>query len=283
MIITHASRTFKGEDTFAIGEVYIRGKRFTVIVVCDGHGGDEAARVCSHMALPLVTALDIDDPESLCIEVIRRLDAETAHLCAGCTVTLCFVGESSVTCANLGDSHAICALDNRHAVHLTTSHRVSDSPSERDRLIAAGGRVERAQDPSGSPAGVLRIYPGGLAIGRALGDSDCRPHISSEPSVSTLSICSPFAIIVATDGVWDAVTPIRACSLAMRPGDAATRIVNKAWSKQQTDDVTCVVVTSGMESPRRFGLLGMFERSSSSSLSSLNSDEDRTVIRVPLE
>ena len=51
-------------------------------------------------------------------------------------------------------------------------------------------------------SGPLRLWPGGLAMGRSLGDADCGDAILPEPAIEIVEICADATILVCSDGVW---------------------------------------------------------------------------------
>lgn len=62
--------------------------------------------------------------------------------------------------------------------------------------------------------GPLRSWPGGLCVSRSIGDVDCGPYISPLPHVRQLVV--PRAggrIVIASDGLWDAVDSERAAEV----------------------------------------------------------------------
>lgn len=65
---------------------------------------------------------------------------------------------------------------------MTTTHRIDDSRAEQQRLEAAGSEIARSTVDS-EPVGPLRVWPGGLAMGRTIGDLDAGPAVCAEPDV----------------------------------------------------------------------------------------------------
>ena len=155
---------------------------------------------------------------------------------------------------------------------LSTDHK-PNRPDERARIEAAGGSVLWA--------GTWRVG-GVLAVSRAFGDSALkatsgvvadpdvreerlkkRPPASSSSSSSfppSSSSSSPsFAplLILATDGVWDALTTDEAASIALaRSGEgleaAARALTTEAWQRGSADNATAVVVRLG-SGPKKTG------------------------------
>ena len=96
----------------------------------------------------------------------------------------------------------------------------------------------------------MRFWPGGLALGRSLGDSDCGDFVSPLPAVQILHLPPRGAtLIMCSDGVWDAIDKFEVTGLVRVTEKAetlASRIVAAALqSRGLRDDTTCVVVQLG--------------------------------------
>lgn len=215
------------------------------MAVLDGHGGDEA--VCTVHALlrdtlqERIRASSKDLPQAL-ETCLRDAAAAVQSLVSGCVLTLCTftIRTSTIHCANVGDAGAYLFTDDG-AVQLHVSHRLSDSAEERVAAERRGGTIRYATDSHGSPRGPLRIWPGGLAVARSLGDADCA-HIAQTPSIASLHVPhAEFSVVVASDGVWDALSTAQVCK-SLRKGYPAVRIAGRAWQKRPGDDVTCIVL-----------------------------------------
>lgn len=109
---------------------------------------------------------------------------------AGCTLTAAVVsGGDVLTVANVGDSRAI--LDTgAEVVELTAEHRIGASPAELARLEAAGGRLARLNEYGAGPScgvddgvGPVRLWPGGIMVGRAIGDRDVGSILLPNPHI----------------------------------------------------------------------------------------------------
>lgn len=71
--------------------------------------------------------------------------------------------------------------------------------SERERVIAAGGEIFPLQ-------GIDRVQ-GQLAITRAIGDTDLKPYITSEPEIVSFELeGDEDFLIMGSDGLWDGVS-----------------------------------------------------------------------------
>lgn len=127
----------------------------------------------------------------------------------GCCVSLVVVVGTELYSANLGDSHIVLSrnISKPEAILLSTAHKASDS-SEKERITNLGGTVMRG-----------RVF-GDLSISRALGDLSYKQpkqqvnYISNEAHISHVSLTqNNNFIIIASDGVWDTVSPKEAVSL----------------------------------------------------------------------
>ena len=178
---------------------------------------------------------------------LRTVDTSTGH----------------VTCANVGDAGALLVTPTSH-LWLTTSHRLQDNAAER---VGLHEHVHAA--PGGGPP---RLYPGGLACSRSVGDADC-PHITCAPAMCTATLGADDTLVIATDGVWDAASTRRVARLA-RDTRCATSILRGA-ARSYADDASVVVVSWKPRKPPSVGggLASLFLRSHTSS-SSLSSEDD---------
>jgi hypothetical protein len=109
------------------------------------------------------------------------------------------------------------------AQKLSEDHRFDSSPSERARVVALGGKFAHAADGHGKPCGPLRLWPGGVAQARTVGDSDVGGFISATPYTATLDVpagCAGGTVVLASDGVWDAFAPKVATQVSLRASGA---------------------------------------------------------------
>ncbi|KAI4340362.1 hypothetical protein MLD38_025207 [Melastoma candidum] len=122
----------------------------------------------------------------------------------GSTAVLAIITPDKIIVANCGDSRAVLSRKGR-AIPLSSDHK-PDRPDELDRIHAAGGRVIYWDGPR-----VLGV----LAMSRAIGDSYLKPYVSCEPEVTiTDRTADDDCLILASDGLWDAVSNDTACGVA---------------------------------------------------------------------
>ena len=266
--VAHSRKVMKGEDkSFASPGVQWRGVSFDAFGLFDGHGGKDAAEHCADRFVPaLIEALDAagpsppeTDPEDVfedrvanaLVAAFATVDQEFLgkDIHSGATATIVCVNGRRVHSAAVGDS--LATLDCGHgvsAVRLTPEHRLDTSAAERKRIEDAGGEVRATAFEEGKPVGPLRVWPGGLAVSRSIGDRDGkRGGVSSEPEISSLIVPDSqpgFRLVLASDGLWDAVTVKQAaqCGGKLGTGPCAAALCKLAQKqKDNRDDITVLV------------------------------------------
>lgn len=285
----------KGED-FACAFESVDGNNNTIYgsVVADGHGGDKVAKMAKTEIPKLFDcAIKMMDVVSSLKHIFQALQEKCITENSGCALTVCIIFDnaSKVACANVGDVNAyLYQHGHSTGILLSTSHNFMDSPTERERVNSLGVELTEATNHS-IPSGVLRAWPGGLAMGRSIGDSDCGSYVLSEPSISVTKIRSLRSVVICTDGVWNNLDSRQIQKRLEynegKPNLTAKSISGKAFSKNQSDDVTCFIMEPYVRYSSSF--FGILPRSSDSSisLSSASSEEEndhtcetKTVLKV---
>jgi serine/threonine protein phosphatase PrpC len=262
---SHALRV-KGEDGLRVERLVIGGDVVLCAAIADGHGGPEAASfVLKHLLELLVEESCGDSSGSALAQAIERtfvrlhtlLHADERHT-AGTTVTVCLINETrgELTMGNVGDSAAFLVLANpansakpkQAGIRLTSEHRLQESDDERRRVSEAGGNLGQMV-VGGFPNGPLRAFPGGVCCARAIGDSDCGPWLSPVPDTKVMPFPEAACVLIASDGVWDALPCETVIKRALKSKDvheAAKRIVDEALrARGMRDDITCVCIVGG--------------------------------------
>jgi len=212
----------KGEDAHVVQAVSIGGERVLCCAVADGHGGKAASAHIARRVVAHVRRLAGGDPsapslraactacfELLHAEVLSLPGAERGAQCtAGSTLTLCLLNEArrQLVVGNVGDSQALllcptagaAARGELHTRFVTTDHRLQNNRTEQGRVIAAGGHLGKVLDATGRPAGPLRVFPGGLAMARTIGDADAGVCISPLPDVTFTELPSDSTLVTAS-------------------------------------------------------------------------------------
>jgi serine/threonine protein phosphatase PrpC len=199
--------------------------KITMPCLFDGHSGDTCSEYLSrHVPRLLASHKKLLDktPEAALHDVCREVDGnvcdylfEKEDISGSTGLIVLYDGRRSVlTVANVGDSMCVLSRAGR-AIKMHRQHRLNDE-AERQRVEAAGGQVLKN-----------RVH-GVLAVSRAFGDTrfkdgdgdagagtgkgglTCGPVIAV-PDVYS-EVCTPHTefCVVATDGLWDVMTPQQA-------------------------------------------------------------------------
>ncbi|KAJ7954921.1 Protein phosphatase 2C 70 [Quillaja saponaria] len=197
--------------------------QFGLFVVCDGHGGDGAARSASKLLPEMVASILSDSLKrervlSLCdaSDVLKDAfsqaeESMNQHHYEGCTATVLLVWADGnekffAQCANVGDSSCVMNVDGKQ-VKMTEDHKLTNY-TERLRIQQTG---EPLKD------GETRLC--GLNLARMLGDKfpkqqDAR--FSSVPYISQvvhIDLPSRAFALLASDGLWDVISMKKATQL----------------------------------------------------------------------
>ncbi|KAK9829976.1 hypothetical protein WJX72_008988 [[Myrmecia] bisecta] len=237
-----AQKKKKGEDFVIVHEQQLQGStsskrsanhaHYSVFGVADGHNGPEAAELCQRTlfnelqlrmpsgAAPPVHSLEgqkwAQAVRKALADAFLALDAAAArnHEDAGCTLTVAIVTDRLLTVANVGDSKAL----------LDTGFELMEG------------------------VGPLRTWPLGLCMSRAIGDPGAGPGVLAHPHIKQVLVPEAGArLILATDGLWDALSAARIAKLG-RSADtsAAVEAIMAATVRCQggfiADDVSICVV-----------------------------------------
>ncbi|KAG0561536.1 hypothetical protein KC19_9G071300 [Ceratodon purpureus] len=230
---------------------------FAAFMILDGHNGPAAAIYSKENLLKDVMSCIPPDltreewlnflPRAMVAGFVKTdKDWQQLGQTSGTTATLVIVDGWTVTVACVGDSR--CVLDAQGiATALTIDHRLDGNDEEQERIKASGGEVARIRLAGGVEVGPLRVWPGGLCLSRSIGDMDVGDYIVAVPHVKQIKLAPAGGrLIIASDGVWDAVSTRRAarcCRGVQRPEIAAKYVVKEAIrSRGLRDDTTCLVV-----------------------------------------
>lgn len=157
----------------------------------------------------------------------------------GCTATVTLVRKTQnamrLHVANVGDSRAVAVDLNYDSWRVSVDHRPTEI-TEVKRVEQEGGFVSRGR------------VAGQLGVSRALGDHALKGQgVSWRPSISARDATQDVALIIASDGLWDAMCDSDArMSLErsledQKPEQAALRLVNEAQHRGSTDNITVLL------------------------------------------
>lgn len=253
----------KGEDRYDIRPLMMKTTRtsdgisndniFSYFAVLDGHNGQACADFAVHnLLLNILECVDGDEewadalPQAMVNGFVKtHRDFATLKQLSGTTATSVIVDGLNVYVAGAGDSSAILD-DGKNVYPLTVDHRVDTNQQERERIVRGGGTIKRVE-VGGTQHGPLRV-DGTLCVSRSLGDVDVTSLVSETPDVCVVKLPpSGGRIIIASDGVWDAISRTQVAKLARKyPSDltmACERVVKKALrAKGFRDDTTVLIV-----------------------------------------
>lgn len=253
---------------------------FGIFCVFDGHGGSAAAEEARRlMPQKMAELLAVEETR---LEVLTKNEASDVLRTAfqnteealdypyeGCTATVLLVWPDStsgflVQCANVGDSHCIVSNGDQQLL-MTEDHRLT-SKDERLRLLECGKQLKEGEN---------RLA--GMNIARALGDKFLKEEeasFSAEPYISNvfrLSNDGLGLVVMASDGLWDVLSPRRALQLAAEARERtvegglksaqasaqgiAKMLVDQAREKRTKDNTSVIVLDFAAKSRSSFHTL----------------------------
>ncbi|KAG7355938.1 protein phosphatase 2C [Nitzschia inconspicua] len=183
-----------------------------------------------------------------------RIDTEFS----GTTLSMAIIRGNHLTGVNIGDSRVILGREENGRivpVDITFDHK-PDSPKEKERILACGGRVFAVEYDDGID-GPPRVWLGhmdvpGLAMSRSLGDVVAHSAgVTSEPEFTEFQLDSKTDkfLVVATDGLWEFINnqeTVETVEGQVGPAQAVDCLVTEAgtrWMQEEQviDDTTVIV------------------------------------------
>jgi len=199
----------------------INGDRWGFFAVYDGHGGRDEVEYCEstlhNVVLDKLGSLPQEqDVENALREAFLNVDSQLAMLGAwksGCTATVALVHRrndlATLHVANVGDSRAVMMGGEGAAQRISRDHKASD-PFEAARIKEEGGIIR------------YNRVGGALSVSRSLGDHYLKGSgVSPVPEVSSRDVLDDRALVIASDGLWDALEDAEACDLLANCMDRA--------------------------------------------------------------
>lgn len=281
VVATYAGKTKKGyapynpgkanQDAMVMCEHEASGS--LLLCVMDGHGefGDTVSYSLKDQWPRMLFEHEafIDDvPRALRESILAAeenvLDAMGSDAdFSGTTFVCALIRGDQLWVANAGDSRVSAGFRDEtqpsgfRARNISIDHK-PDSPGEKERILAAGGRVFAVRYDDGID-GPQRVWLGdadipGLAMARSLGD--CVAHtagVSSEPEIfhETIDPSSMAFLVLASDGLWEFLSDQNvidqiAAGEGKDPNTLVTEMIttaNNEWLKEEEviDDTTVVV------------------------------------------
>lgn len=208
-------------------------------------------RAANHLMMthPGVTLQQIEQALKLAFQRMddELLKGEEARN-VGSTAVISMVSSSHICLANCGDSRAVLSRAGR-AYRLTRDHK-PEMEDEQERITSCGGKV---LDFNGK-----RVM-GLLAMSRAFGDHCLRDvGVVANPEITIINRTQyDEFVVLASDGLWDALSDEEVCDLAQRcfrrakergaapetaARVAASVLMKAALDRGSNDNITVVVV-----------------------------------------
>lgn len=228
------------EEEPEIGEVACMG-------VYDGHGGPKASEYVQTHLFENILGSDhfptdifkaIEEGFQATDHEYLRIDKKFHHD-DGTTASILLIVGSSLYTAHVGDSRAVMGTMRSDgtvtATPLTEDHK-PQLPSERQRVESTGGTVIFA--------GTWRLS-GVLAISRAFGNRMLKRWVVAHPEIREDKLNKRTAcLIVASDGLWDALTDQESIDEVMKyedPEEAARAVITTAYDRGSYDNISAIV------------------------------------------
>lgn len=239
-----------------------------ILCVLDGHGehGDGVSQTFRDQLVPEMFnhptwTTDVKKASADAIAKVERnmlrnyrIDSEFS----GTTLSMAIIRGNTLIGVNIGDSRVIMGKEEHGRLvyqDITFDHK-PDTPKEKERILACGGRVFAVEYDDGID-GPPRVWLGhmdipGLAMSRSLGDVVAHSAgVVSDPEFTEyeLNPSTDRFLVVATDGLWEFVDNQETVELVdaqAGPTDAVDVLVTEAatrWmhEEQVIDDTTIVV------------------------------------------
>ncbi|XP_030764187.1 SH3 domain-containing protein C23A1.17-like isoform X2 [Sitophilus oryzae] len=219
--------------------------------VFDGHAGhDAAAYSAAHLHQYLAENKHfISNPEQALIDAFCKTDALFLEKCrveslsSGTTAVAALLRpkEKVLYIAWVGDSQAI--LVNQGRVMQCVNPHKPCREDERIRIDEAGGCVMMLW-------GTWRVN-GQLAVSRAIGDADYKPHVIAIPDVREIPLDGgEDFLVLACDGIWDVLSEDAVAQevyylIKEKPDDTeriSKHLVQFACCQNSTDNISVIVV-----------------------------------------
>ncbi|XP_072414075.1 protein phosphatase 1K, mitochondrial-like [Chiloscyllium punctatum] len=241
----------ENEDRFSVLKL---PNGLSCFAVFDGHGGADAAEICSqYIGHYIQQNLKIEaNLENVLLHSFLQIDSDFIQntyglkegelLTSGTTATVGLMNETVLVVASVGDSPAILCREGK-AKQLTEDH-TPRRKDERKRIKECGGFID--WNSAGDP-----YVNGRLAMTRSIGDVDLKPFgVTAQPEVNTVELehAKDCFLILTTDGVSGIMEAQEMCDIVKKyqdPSEAAGVVNEQALQYGTQDNVTTMVVPLG--------------------------------------
>lgn len=236
--------------------------------VMDGHGefGHHVSAFVQDKLPVCIEAHDIrGNPEEAILQGVKATVDKLARTdinldFSGTTCVFGLIVDDKIYCANIGDSRGVVL---RHDGSTVSAIPISfdqkpENAKEKERILAAGGRVEPLPGAPGEDCGPHRVWLAdvdvpGLAMSRSIGDEVSQTvGVISVPEIVTHDVHKDDLLAVwASDGVWEFITNEEAIQILWdhrkdlkKAAEALVEESTRRWREEEEviDDITCVII-----------------------------------------
>lgn len=231
---------FKGrreymEDTILIKTIQ---NDIKVLSVFDGHAGDSVSLMCKNRFTDIFEYnMFIRNMNNALKNTYKTLNtfAEESPF-TGATAASVVIKDNHFWVANCGDTEVVGILKSNTAIVLSERHKVID---ELDRLQGI------CKVTKSNKFDTFRIN-NTLNIARAIGDA-YQPSVISVPAVSDHSLSNFKFIVIASDGLWDVLSPFDVKNIILNNQDSNPEVILKtliqtAYDNASSDNISIILV-----------------------------------------
>jgi serine/threonine protein phosphatase PrpC len=233
---------------------------WSFFAVYDGHGGKVGMEYCrdrlhANVLAEIQNSTSSSDTCRALESAFRKTDSQLAMVGAwsnGCTATVALLqrlpgAEVRLHMAHVGDSRAVL-LGAGGVLRLCRDHR-ADDPAEVRRIVEEGGSVTNNR------------VSGILSVSRSLGDHHLKHKgVSCVPDTSTHDVACGHVLVIASDGLWDALSDEDALVVVQGCIDRATKQGGggqQALSESLRECAAQALVSRALELGSRDNILAM--------------------------
>eukprot|EP00316_Scyphosphaera_apsteinii_P021071 CAMPEP_0119327710 /NCGR_PEP_ID=MMETSP1333-20130426/71486_1 /TAXON_ID=418940 /ORGANISM="Scyphosphaera apsteinii, Strain RCC1455" /LENGTH=370 /DNA_ID=CAMNT_0007336381 /DNA_START=58 /DNA_END=1171 /DNA_ORIENTATION=- len=220
-------------------ETLVTDPGLSIAAMIDGHGrdGKAVAELIKNHVKQDFENLGVADCSARIKACFTQLNAQACSAedidvsdsGASATIVLHCAESRDLIVANVGDTKAVLArgIDSPTGVQLSTDH-YPGVDEERQRIIAAGGRVAASDDVQLGEIGELRVWRGtesapGIPLSRTIGDAIAKEvGVTFEPAIKKLTLAPEDRfLVVASGGVWKVLSPQEVVDIVAQQEDTA--------------------------------------------------------------
>lgn len=222
--------------------------RFSYFAAYDGHSGKYTSlyvrsqlhyAICKHPEFPHNIEKAITDSFLEIDRLVNEVQERDQFSCGTTALAVCIRNREELIVGNVGDCRGYLYRDS-NPVEIAVPHFPSRD-DEKERIKANGGAIVWH--------GTWRVN-GILAVSRSIGDYNLKKYVIADPDVTRFSLNpdSDEFLILASDGLWDVISPEEAMNItreisANKGRSHVCRVLcDLALEKHSKDNVTVLVI-----------------------------------------